>query len=187
MKLTIKTRGLDSAGMMLNMLNQLGDITGASWMAKAREEDPSTNNAVVAKSLREGGRDIYPEKEDSDHAARVWVDRIEDRLRVLARKGAWATVGGDKIRLTGKAAQRKINDQAAGSALRLAMQALASVMSHNVVFGNYPKVGEAYGRRRQAKFGIPLDYTCRASGQLLENLQGARVKIHKRRRAKSLF
>ena len=187
MKLTTKSKGLDSCERMMQSMSAMTDITGAYLAADNREENPSIHNGDVIQFLagndKEGRpsgnhrgpiRNILPTKADSDAAAKKYLDRMENRLKVLGSKSTWKQYKGLKQI---SAQDKKAAHQAAASGLRLAMQHLSSVMADRVESNNYEKVSENYAAWREKKYSIPHNIVLRASGQLLANLKGARVRI----------
>ena len=192
MKLTTKSKGLDSVSLITQSLAVMTTgITGAYLNADTREEDSSIHNGDVIQFLAGNNkagrpsashkgpkRSILPGQADNDKAAAIYVKRLENRLRVMARKRG--TISGVKeFRRKRKlsADDKKAADSAAASGLRLAMKSLQSAMVNSIEFGSHAQVTERYAIARERKFGTPHGVVLLASGQLLVNLQGARVRI----------
>jgi len=201
MKLTTKSKGLDSVGRIMRSLAALGNISGAQLDADNRQgpkEDHSIHNGDVINFLAgddENGRpsgshrgpkrDIRPDKADTDKGAKLYLDRVENRIRVLASKSTWAQYSaGKRVSLKNKR-DREIMENVAESGLRAAMGHYQKVMSSNVESNKYEKVSTPYAQQRERDYQIPHGIVLRASGQLLKNLQGARFRLYRGGKLKS--
>jgi len=181
LKITGKTKGLTQAQEALGMLaNLTTEISGASFAALPRAEDSSKTNTDILNYQAEGtpSRDARFTEQDGEDASKIFKNRVEQQIVRILGPGAWESFKKRPSPLRNK----QIGRQVATSALRRAMKHLQVVMRDNVENGDYPDVGRGYAARRAAKYGVPnnVALTLRASGQLLANLQGTRVRIHKR-------
>jgi hypothetical protein len=183
-----KAQGLDNAQEMLMMLNKLGsNIMGISLKADSR--DSGANNAAIINYLAgkhaDGSdseshkgpiRDIRPTEDDSDAAAAQFLEKVENRLRLIAKKKRLAKTAAQRATLEKLA--KNAADEASRTGFRAAGKLIVKILSDRVESNAYePPTSEEYARRRQNLYGISPGVSLRASGRLLRNLQGGRLKL----------
>jgi hypothetical protein len=193
--ITTHTNGGDIAAMeTMAFLAELGARPRGAAFRSKRREDPSVTNAQIIGWLADGietkdkgtiVRDIRPTDTDSDDSARLFRDRIENRLKILAKPRAARKIKSGKLK--GKVRSRqKIVDSAAASALRAAARLVKDRMEERVNLqkdnqGNQlkPPMSDEYATWRENEYGVPPSEALEASGQLLNNLAAGTITIIK--------
>ncbi len=191
--LTVQQSGMDGAVELLTALGNLGsNVTGISLNAKERDENGSITNADVVNFLagcdKDGEpadhsgpvRDIRPTDEDSDEAAQIFIDKVTRRFNMRKKRGGFKKKWSKAARAKFVARGKKMADDATMMGLRAAGRHIKKIMSERVQRGEYDKVTESYATARERKYGVPRSSVLKASGQLLRNLEGAQLKIHKK-------
>jgi hypothetical protein len=196
MAFTAKTNGGDQAALDIQMfLAQLGARPrGVIFKGRKRDENKSITNADIISfqaagiKTREHGtivRDITPTEDDSDDSAKLFADRIENRLRILAKPRAARRI--KRGRRAGQIKSRQeIVDSAAASGLRAGGRLVKERMEERVNRQQdnsgsklRPPTSEEYAKDREDEFGVPPSEALEASGQLLNNLADGSLTLVK--------
>jgi hypothetical protein len=191
---TIQSNGGDEAAIEIQtFLAELGARPrGAIFKGRKRDENAAITNADLIRFhadgiVRKDGvivRDITPNQEDSDTAAKIFRDRIENRLRILSkpRKARKIKSGKRKGKIRSK---QKVVDAAAASALRAAALHVKEQLGKRVQSGvdntgsNLTEVTDEYAEWRQDKYGIGPNRVFKATGQMLNNILDGSITIVK--------
>jgi hypothetical protein len=192
---TTHTNGGDVAAMeMMAFLAELGARPRGAAFRSRRREDSSVSNVQIIEWQGEGvttrnhgtiRRDIRPTEDDSDDSAKLFRDRIENRLRVLSKPR-----GARRIKRGRRAGQIKgrqeIVDSAAASALRAGARLVKDRMEERVNLQKdnsggslRPPTSTSYANWREDEYGVPPSESLEASGQLLNNLASGSITIIK--------
>ncbi|MCP4674258.1 MAG: hypothetical protein GY854_01825 [Deltaproteobacteria bacterium] len=164
----VDAKGMRQAENAVKMLADMGARTrGIELPGHAREviiPGGPTNNGEIVDLLDKGGRDITPNQDDCDAAAKVFVKMVE-----VAVKRAIKTPGTISPSQAGILAARAWRRSG-----YIVMQRMKGRLEANLCSdGSYRPVSPGYAAWRNREYKIPPSVVFRATGQLIANLSGS--------------